>query len=358
MLMKIRNLNLWAAGFAVIMAIAMSCSGGAVKKKGEARVEYYRSILFSETPYDLEKGTHPVSADDARTINSYKFTWDDSSRLVSVEYVRNGILLGYSSLRGAAKVVYKYQGDKQIKNFFDKDNNPVESEGVFTAEYTLDTNGNRTGMVFLDKEGNKTESRNKVSTWKWSKLPDGMIQELRYNLAGEETVMNPFCPFFELRFSYNDKGFVTRMANYKADTLYNCTAENCGDIGVSYFSFAPNENGDVEKFEVFNVFGQMSNLYWGWSKRMTSFDENGYAVETVVYDQDNELVGGKLIPVTVNKYDEHGALIESRSLDKNRNLVNNPQNGVAVTQYLYDEQGQRTETLSFDKDNNPVKAQG
>ena len=63
----------------------------------------------------------------------------------------------------------------------------------------------------------------------------------------KETIMNPFCPFFELRFSYNDKGYVTRMANYMADTLYNCTAENCGDIGVSYFTFEPNEDGDVEE---------------------------------------------------------------------------------------------------------------
>ena len=56
------------------------------------------------------------------------------------------------------------------------------------------------------------------------------------------------------------------MANYMGDTLYNCTAENCGDIGVSYFTFVPNENGDLESFSVFNVFGQMSNLYCGMVK--------------------------------------------------------------------------------------------
>ncbi|MEZ4999713.1 MAG: hypothetical protein R2744_03225 [Bacteroidales bacterium] len=47
--------------------------------------------------------------------------------------------------------------------------------------------------------------------------------------------MNPFCPFYELRFEYDDNGFVTRMSNYQADTLYNCTAENCGDIGSLIF---------------------------------------------------------------------------------------------------------------------------
>jgi YD repeat-containing protein len=145
------------------------------------------------------------------------------------------------------------------------------------------------------------------------------------------------------------------MANFKADTLYNCTAENCGDIGVSYFSFEPNENGDLLSFSVFNATGQMSNLYWGWSKRLSKYDENGYMIESRVFDQDNEYVGGKQIPVTQNTYDEHGALVEVKNLDKDGNLINSAENGVAVTSYKYDEAGNRTETLTFDKDNAPVK---
>jgi len=176
------------------------------------------------------------------------------------------------------------------------------------------------------------------------------VRELRYNLAGEETVMNPFCPFYELRFTYNDDGYVTRMANYMEDTLYNCTAENCGDIGVSYFVFTPNQYGDIEKFEVFNVFGQMSNLYWGWSKRVSKFDENGYVLETAYFDQDDEYLAGKNVPVTQYKYDEHGALVETVNMDKDRNIINHPDTGVAITEYKYDDTGNRVETLSYNKD--------
>jgi YD repeat-containing protein len=199
------------------------------------------------------------------------------------------------------------------------------------------------------------ENRNKIHSYMWSVLPDGMVRELRYNLKGEETVMNPFCPFYELRFTYNDKGYATRMANFKADTLYNCTAENCGDIGVSYFTFKPNQYGDLEEFSVFNVTGQMSNLYWGWSKRVTKVDENGYVIESRVFDQDNEYVKGKLIPVVQNTYDSHGALTEVKNMDKDGNVINSPDNGVAITEYKYDELGNRTETLTFDKDKTPVK---
>jgi YD repeat-containing protein len=162
--------------------------------------------------------------------------------------------------------------------------------------------------------------------------------------------MNQFCPFYELRFSYNDKGYVTRMANYMGDTLYNCTAENCGDIGVSYFEFEPNEFGDNLSFSVYNATGQMSNLYWGWSRRVSKYDENGYVLETAVFDQDNEYIGGKNVPVTQSTYDSHGALIETRNMDKDRNIINSPDNGVAITEYKYDEKGNRTETVRYDKD--------
>lgn len=353
--MKLNKLTIPAILILILGIFIVSCTGKTTQKNSHTGVEYYRHLQFSETPYDIEKGTYPLTADEAKTINSYKFTYNNSGQLLSVEFVRNNMLLDYSSMQGAAKITYNYVNNKQVKHFFNKNNETIEAAGVYALEYALDANGNRTGLMNLGKDGSMVENRNKIHSWNWTILPDGMVKELRYNLAGDEVVMNPFCPFYELRFTYNDKGFTTRMANYKADTLYNCTAENCGDIGVSYFTFAPTEKGDVENFSVFNVFGQMSNLYWGWSKHVSKYDENGYELEEVYYDQDNEYVGGKLVPVTQNTYDNHGALIEVKSMDKDRNLINNPENGVAVTQYKYDEPGNRTETLKFDKDNVAVK---
>jgi hypothetical protein len=353
--MKLKKLTLLIilALFAGIFII--SCTGKTTQKKQHSGIEYYRLLQFSETPYDIEKGTYQLTAEEAKTINNYKFTYADNGLLLSVEYNRNGVLLGYSSMSGAAKITYDYVGKKQIKYLFNSKNDTIESQGVFASEYTLNEEGIRTGLKYYAKDGTPVENRNKIHSWVWSILPDGMVRELRYNLAGEETVMNPFCPFFELRFSYNEKGYVTRMANYMADTLYNCTAENCGDIGVSYFTFVPNEKGDLLSFSVFNVFGQMSNLYAGWSKRLNKVDENGYVTETAVYDQDDEYVGGKLIPVTQNLYDEHGALVEVRNMDKNRVVINNPETGVGITEYKYDEPGNRTETIRYDKDRVALK---
>ncbi len=354
--MKMKRMTLPVILSLVIGIAIVSCTGKTSQKNLLSGVEHFRNLQFSETPFDLEKGNRPLTAEDAASVNSYKFTYDESGRLGSVEFVRNNVLLGYSSMGGAAKVTYEYTADnKQIKRFFNKDNEQIESGGAFTYEYTLGENGVRTGLKFFGKDGSPIENRNKIHSWTWTTLPDGMVRELRYNLAGEETVMNANCPFYELRFTYNDKGYVTRLANYMADTLYNCTAENCGDIGVSYFIFEPNENGDLLGFSVFNVYGQMSNLSSGWSKRMNKVDADGYVVETAVYDQDNEYVSGKNIPVIQTVYDDHGAVVEVKNMDKDRNIINHPESGVAITEYKYDELGQRTETLKYDKDKVPVQ---
>jgi hypothetical protein len=353
--MKFYKLTIQIILVVIIGIGVVSCTGKTTSKSIHDGVEYYRNLQFSETPYDIEKGTRPLTADQAKNINNYKFTYDKTGRLLSVEFGRNNVLLGYSSMQGAAKITYDYSTNMQIKHFYNKNNEPIEPDGVFAVQYALDEKGNRVGSMFLGKDGSMVENRNKIHSYTWSILPDGMVRELRYNLKGEETIMNQFCPFYELRFTYDEKGFTTRMANFKADTLYNCTAENCGDIGVSYFTFLSNQAGDLEDFSVFNVTGQMSNLYWGWSKRVSKYDENGYELETKLFDQDNEYVKGKLVPVTQRIYDNHGALIEVKNMDKDGNIINSPDNGVAITQYKYDEIGNRTDTLAFDKDKKPVK---
>jgi hypothetical protein len=351
--MKLSRLFYFVTITGMVMFL-FSCAGKSGQKSSHSGVEYYRSLLFSETPYDLERGTHQITPDQAKEINNYKFTWNDAGQLISVEYNRNDTLLNYGSIGGAAKIVYEYTGNKQVKHYYNSKNEPVESGGVYTAQYTLDDKGIRTGLEFFNKDGGPVENRNNIHSYVWNILPDGMVKEQRYNLNGVETVMNPFCPFYELRFTYNDKGYVTRMANYMADTLYNCTAENCGDIGVSYFTFMPDDQGDVESFSVFNVVGQMSNLYWGWSRRDSKFDNNGYVLETAYFDQDNEYVGGNNIPVTQYVYDEHGAVTEVKNMDKNRNLIDQEGSGIAVTEYKYDESGHRVETLRYNKEMQPI----
>ena len=325
-----------------LSVIIVSCTSKP-KEEAASNVKHFRHIQFSETPYDLTKGIYPLTAEEAKTINNYTFTYNESGKPLSIVYMR-----GDQVLPGTEKVEISYTDSTEIHHFFDKDGQPAQSDGVSAFVYKLDENGNRVGLSFLDKDGNDCPNRNSISYYIWKVLPDGMVQEKRYNSEGVEVIMNPFCPFFELRFSYDQNGYCTRMANYMADTLYDCTAENCGEVGVSYFAFENNAMGALTKFSVFNSHGQMSNLYWGWSKFENKVDENGYTIESFFWDQDNEPLAGKTNPLTVNKYDEHGSLIERQFMDKDRNLFLREGPNAAVIKYSYDEKGLPVDTTYFD----------
>jgi hypothetical protein len=212
------------------------------------------------------------------------------------------------------------------------------------------------GLKFFDEAGELMENRNKIAYYTWSKTIFGDVRENRYTLAGEETVLNEFCPFYELWFTYDENGRVTRMANYNNDSLYDCTAENCGNIGVSYFDFSMDPNGGLLEFSVHSTTGQLSNLYWGWARFEQVLDENGYVIERIMYDQDNELLSGKKIPIIQSKYDDGGLLLEQRYLNAQRQLMESASDSVAVKQFKYDEYGQVTETILLDKNMNPKKS--
>jgi hypothetical protein len=327
-------------------AIMFSCTSGK-KEEGASSVKHFRHLQFSETSYDDIKGTYSITEEEAKTINNYTFTYNENGKPSSVSFMRGDQLLDYSEM-GFAKLEITYTDSTEVQRFFDKGGKAVPSDEVYAFVYKLDENGNRTGLSFLDKDGKVAANRNGIAYFTWKVLPDGMVQDKRYNMKDEEIILNPFCPFYELRFSYDQNGYCTRMANYMADTLYDCTAENCGEVGVSYFSFENNEKGALTKFSVFNSHGQMSNLYWGWSRFQNTMDENGNVLETFYWDQDNEPLGGKSNPLTVNQYDEHGSLIERKFMDKDRNLVLREGPKAATIKYTYDEKGLPVDTTFFD----------
>ena len=56
-----------------------------------------------------------------------------------------------------------------------------------------------------------------------------------------------------------------------------------------------------------------------------------------------------MIPVRLSTYDESGSLIEEKFLNADRQLMEDPSNGIAVRQFKYDKYGVRTETINYDK---------
>ena len=74
--MNLKHTSQVVLSIAVLGMVALGCKSKAPKPETKSGVEYYRSLQFSETPYDIEKGTHMITPEEAKTVNSYKFTYD------------------------------------------------------------------------------------------------------------------------------------------------------------------------------------------------------------------------------------------------------------------------------------------
>jgi YD repeat-containing protein len=47
-------------------------------------------------------------------------------------------------------------------------------------------------------------------------------------------------------------------------------------------------------------------------------------------------------------------VVKVKNMDKDRNLMNDPNNGIAITEYKYDPAGQRADTVTYNKDSQPI----
>lgn len=344
------------SGLSIIVVFALSllilsCTGRKSQEPRHSGVEYYRHLQLTKTPYDIEKGIYPVTSEEVNDVNNYRFTYDDEGRLLSVEYQRNNVLLDYSAL-GSARITYTYYGNMQAKRYFNSRNEPVLIGGIYADEFALNSEGNRVSMMFYDSTGKMIDNDKGIHAWIWNKLPDGSISENRYSLKGEDAVLDSTLPFYELRFSYDDNGYLTRMAGYRDDAPYNCYAEGCSDKGVSYLTFGPDKNGNTGRIEIFNLNGEPSSLKEGWSKAISEYDKNGYVTMIRYFDENNTPGNGVFMFSEQFVYDGHGAVTEIRYLDNEGNAMNNPE-GIALVRYEYDQAGNRTDTITLSRDDIP-----
>ena len=333
----------------LVLASAFTACNNKAEEKTTAQTGYFRVIRFAETPWDKIAGNHAITAEEGKTINHYRFSYNEAGQVSAIEYLRDSVLLNYSST-GAARILFAYTDSTETLTYFNNTNTQIEVDGkVWKSVYSLDTTGMRTGLKFFGKDEAAVENGDSIHSYVWSKLADGKVKEQRFKLDGKETVLNQFCPFYELRFTYDSLGYVTKMENFQGDTLYNCTAENCGETGVSYFTFENNADGDLLKFHVRNTSGKYSNLYWGWARFEQVVDANGYVTERAYFDQDEEPISnGKVAPIRQYVYDAAGAVVEVKNLNAKREPMEIGDKKVAAMKFVYDQAGNPTDTLRFD----------
>jgi hypothetical protein len=271
---------------------------------GLSGTHYYRHLVFNhDSPNIAYAGVYEIDEATAKTTAHYQFTYDEEGRIAEI--------LNYSpedwhhhalTHLGAFRTSYTYEGNKEIRRFFDTDGKRVPNlRTVYEEVYTKDRDGFKTSLEFFDLNGKPMESNWNISRYTWEKKGD-LIIERRYNLKGD---LMPLSPYFQFRISgikYDADGHFA--IHYNLNDRLEVT-ENADGIASYRDLYAA--NGNLLGLGYFNKRDELIPSPWKYALIELSYDANGNVVGENGLDEK-----GGIVMRNTFRYDDMGKQIVTK----------------------------------------------
>jgi len=338
------------------------------------RVEYFRHI--DDEGIEPLIGKHQVNEETALKINCYRFVYNEQSRLIEVEYIKEGNP-GKDPRLGVTKFIIKYENGIEFRSHLDTEGNPIsDTTGVYKYKRILDKENNTVLAINYDEKGNIIKDIFGVAQYYTFLNEKGMpIRYFHLNEKGD-TITHAM-GLYEVRQKYDQTGNVIEIYNYGKD----------GRLGGNQ-TFGPviyrskfDKHGNWIEGRVYGSDGKLANTeHLPYAVRQSKYDEKGNKKEEFYYDNNNKLLskikfyknGSTLeswshmsfaqpkIPELANisylygKFDKNGSLIELSYHDEDEKLMERDDNGIAIERYEYNEKGEITKIIGLDKNENIV----
>ncbi|RDY57896.1 hypothetical protein [Flagellimonas nanhaiensis] len=318
------------------------------------RVEYYRMMVFRESPYAPIKGAHQISEKEAEHCLHFKVQYDSENRPVLIEYRRGNNLFPHDATNRvffpyflrAPKTVIEYLEDKEIRTFFDIRNEPMTVSGLVFKEIYNYVDGERVNLAFFSRNDTPIENDWGIHNYEWKKLSNGRVQEKRFNIDGEQARIRPEFEFYAVQMEYDERGFIKRLYNYglEGELTNNST-------GVAYDELRYNSAGDFEGWSVFDVNGNPVEGNDPMVHRGEhSHNSKGYFVEYKSYDAEGNLMSDRRNS-QINKrfYNDWGDFVQSRYYDLNEEKLTSEERRPAIVDFKINEKGYISEITFLDE---------
>ena len=202
-------------------------------------VKYCASTVFRETPFANIRCAKEISFEQASTIKHFEFEFDEQGRLTSVQYKLKNRLVSYSDrFVRSPRTKIKYQEKQEIRTYFDENNLPTLVSGdIFKSIFSLDNQGRRTSVKFLNLGGDLVNNDFGIAAYNWTVLDNGQVVETRVNTDGDLVRNRPGFGYMVTRFAYDANGLLTRMYNLgsKGEEL---TSDEAGVV-MTQISYSP-----------------------------------------------------------------------------------------------------------------------
>lgn len=288
------------------------------------KTEYYRHLIFRETPYANTRGNHPIDKATAQKETHYRFVYDNKNRLIEVshrlgDYIINDNNNWDSFIWFSPKMTIEYNGNQEIRYYYNRLNKKIEAHGkMYKAIFSLNDKGQRTSVKFYDKNNKPSENSWGIHRYEWKNLEDGKVIEKRFNLKGEPKTIRPNFTFYTVRMEYGKDDLLDFV--YHLDDNGNII-NNSMKAGLDRIVYDQEEN-----FSRWMVFDKNLKPVNGNAPEFAIgehlYDAKGNKVELRgfgVYGKNKAMPTG--VARILNTYDKYNNQIEVKILDINDNLL-------------------------------------
>lgn len=271
-----------------------------------AQNEYYRHLVFRESPVSAHRGIYPLTENQKNDIAHYRFSYNENGDVLEISHRIGDDLISEndnwdSFTWWAPKIAIKYSKSEEIVTFFDHFNQPTNAFGkIAKAIYSLDKKGRRIGLKFQDLNGDFAENHWNVHRYEWTYPESGVVIEKRYNLKNEPAFLRPNLTFETVKLVY-------------------------GDDDLLDFMYHIDQNG------------QLKNNTMGAAIDRIVYDHNDNFIRWMVFDADTNLVEGNAPQLALGEhlYNEYGNKVGLRGYDVKMNIKAFP-SGFALESRKYD----------------------
>ena len=263
---------------------------------------YYRHLVYNHgSPNVPYIGIYDISKDEAASAQHYEFKYDDNGKLTEIinynaETWRNHPLTHLGSYR----TTFQYVGNKEIREFYDKDGGRVKNlRNVYKEVYSLNEDGFKFSLEFYDLDDKPVESNWNISRYSWEKRGD-LIIERRYNLKGELMPLSPYFNFHISGIKYDSAGHFQAHYNLN-DALEVVNNEN----GIACYKDTYSKSGNHLGLAYYDKNDILTPSPWQSAMGRLCYDSEGNVTSLEFVDKDGVVVSRE----TYN-YDASGLLIQ------------------------------------------------
>ncbi len=342
------------------------------------KIEFYRHLVFRESPFSDIKGIHPIDKETSEKETHYRFVHDKENRLVEVSHRLGDFIINDndnwdSFIWFGSKMTIEYQGNQEIRHFYNRVNQRIEAHGkMYKAVFDLNEAGERTAVRFYDKKDNPAENGWNIHRYQWTIEENGFVLEERFSLNDEPRSIRPDFPFFKARLEFGKDDMLDFIYHLDVNgNLINNTMKAAMDRIVydnegnfsRWMVFDKNKKpaeGNAPEFAIgehlydvrgnkvelrgYDVAGRPKSMPNGVARVLNTYDKFNNQIEVKILD-----INDQLLQHVKREYSSDGKRIEwMKFYDAKENLTLHPQAQFAAMKFEYKADGSLEKMMKFD----------